>query len=302
MVAPRQRARIVPLTSTVAPRRPASQSLRLAPLDLGSAHYPRLGEGELPYNTGMDIETARILNALTSDFYARCAASFAATRTRPWYGWERCLEALDSVLAKPELSVLDFGCGNLRFENFLQQHTNAQLGIYAVDSCPELLDASQRMIHFVNLDIVSALWDRKLKDALIDVPACNLTCAFGLMHHIPGQEAREALLDTIINKTQIGGYALLSLWQFEHDERLARKAQTTTQVALERYPNLQLDEGDWFLGWQDEPNVLRYCHNFSDAEIDALIEHVNDRARLVERFNADGPNDDLNCYLVLQRL
>ncbi len=249
----------------------------------------------------MDIETACILNALTSDFYARCAASFSSTRTRPWHGWKRCLDTLDSALARAELSVLDFGCGNLRFEDFLQQYTDAQTTVFAIDSCPELL-SNYHTVRFINLDIVSTLWNGKLKDELVDMPACDLTCAFGLMHHIPGKEAREAFLDTMINKTQVGGYVLVSFWQFEHDERLSRKAHQTTQLALERYPGLKLDEGDWFLGWQDEPAVLRYCHSFSNADIDELIEHVNDRAHLVERFNADGPNDNLNCYLVLKRL
>lgn len=105
----------------------------------------------------------------------------------------------------------------------------------------------------------------------------------------------------MLNKTQINGYILVSFWQFEHDKRLSHKARQTTQLALERYPGLKLDESDWLLGWQNEPAVLRYCHSFSNAEIDELIEHVNDRVHLVERFNADGPNDDLNCYLVLQR-
>lgn len=249
----------------------------------------------------MDRGTANILNALTSDFYARCAASFSATRTRPWHGWERCIDLLDSVLAEPTLSVLDVGCGNLRFENFLQQHADAQMTIYAIDSCPELLDR-QNKVHFINLDIVSTLWNDELSTKLMDIPLCDVTCAFGLMHHIPGVSARTDLLDTLLAKTKPGGYTLASFWQFERDERLARKARQTTQLALERYPSLQLDEGDWFLGWRDESDALRYCHSFSDAEIDELIEHVSNHARLIERFNADGPDNDLNCYLVFRRL
>ena len=122
------------------------------------------------------------------------------------------------------------------------------------------------------------------------------------MHHIPGIHQRRQFLDIMLNKTHPEGYVLVSLWQFERDERLARKARETTQYALERYPDLQLNEGDWLLGWQDEPDALRYCHSFTDAEIDRLITHVADKAQLVDRFCADGPNDDLNCYLVLQCL
>lgn len=250
----------------------------------------------------MDTKTARMLNALTSDFYARCAASFAATRTRPWHGWQRCLGVLGDVMhSRQELGVLDLGCGTLRFEDFIADNTHARLNVYAVDSCEALLE-NKHNVHFTNLDIVSTLWDDTFPNQLNDVPLCNLTCAFGLMHHIPGMHERKTLLDTMLNKTISEGYILVSFWQFERDERLSRKARTATASALERYPDLQLDEGDWLLGWQDEPNALRYCHSFTDAEIDRLITHIADKAQLVDRFRADGPNDDLNCYLVLRRL
>lgn len=250
----------------------------------------------------MDIKTARMLNALTGEFYTRCAASFAQTRTRPWHGWQRCLDALgDVMLSRQELSVLDLGCGTLRFEDFLVEHTHAHLNVYAVDSCEAFLK-NKHNVHFINLDIISTLWDDTFPSHLNDVPLCNLTCAFGLMHHIPGMRARMALLDTMLNKTTSGGYILISFWQFERDARLSRKARAATVAALERYPDLQLDENDWLLGWQDEADALRYCHSFTDAEIDTFVTHAADRAQLVDRFNADGPNDDLNCYLVFRRL
>lgn len=249
----------------------------------------------------MDIETARMLNALTGNFYVRCAASFARTRTRPWRGWERCINAIPDALAKPELSILDLGCGTLRFEDFLQANTRARLNIYAVDACPQLL-GKDHDVHFIDMDIVSRLWDGTLRSCLRDVPERDMSCAFGLMHHIPDTQARQALLDAMVEKTKPQGYLLISFWQFERDARLARKAARATHLALECYPDLQLDENDWLLGWQDEPDVLRYCHSFTEAEIDAFVSHIADRVQLIDRFNADGPNDDLNCYLVLRRI
>lgn len=167
----------------------------------------------------MDIETARMLNALTGNFYVRCAASFAQTRTRPWRGWERCINAIPDALAKPELSILDFGCGTLRFEDFLQAHTRARLNIYGVDACPQLL-AKDHDVHFIDMDIVSRLWDGTFRSCLHDVPECEMICAFGLMHHIPGTQARQALLDAMVEKTKPQGYLLISFWQFERDARL----------------------------------------------------------------------------------
>lgn len=249
----------------------------------------------------MDIKTARMLNALTSDFYVNCAVSFAQTRTRPWHGWERCINAIPDALAKPELSVLDLGCGTLRFEGFLQANTRARLNIYGVDACPQLL-AKDHDVHFIDMDIVSKLWDGTFRSCLHDVPECDMSCAFGLMHHIPGTQARQALLDAMVDKTKPRGCTIVSFWQFERDTRLARKAARATHLALERYPDLQLDENDWLLDWQSEPEIWRYCHSFTEAEIDAFVSHVADRAQLIDRFNADGPNDDLNCYLVLRRI
>ena len=103
-------------------------------------------------------QVIRKLNALTSDFYAREAASFSATRQAPWHGWEKAWELItahDAVQGPfpshaarvPDdsagdsgapLTILDLGCGNLRFERFLAEHTNAPLRITALDNCPDL--------------------------------------------------------------------------------------------------------------------------------------------------------------------
>ena len=113
-------------------------------------------------------QVIRKLNALTSDFYAREAASFSATRQAPWHGWEKAWELItahdavqgpfpshaavrDSLSSraaripddyasnsKDSLAVLDLGCGNLRFERFLAGRTNAPLRVTALDNCPDL--------------------------------------------------------------------------------------------------------------------------------------------------------------------
>ncbi|MDO4437331.1 MAG: hypothetical protein Q4B77_05205 [Coriobacteriaceae bacterium] len=64
----------------------------------------------------------------------------------------------------------------------------------------------------------------------------------------------------------------------------------------------QLDQHDHFLGWQSDPSPLRYCHHFTESEIDALVASVAPRAQEVARFSADGASDDLNRYVVLKRV
>lgn len=248
----------------------------------------------------MDTDTARKLNEITSDFYARCAASFDATRQQPWAGWEHCVDLAQDRLGWPEsMRVLDIGCGNMRFEDYLAEATGALLDVWAVDNRPDLVDLECDM-RFEDFDVIEALALGEDLEGALDVPRCDLVCAFGLFHHVPGQDARWELLDFMLGRTRPGGLVMITLWQFERDERLARKAEAETRRALERFPKLRLDQGDRLLGWQDERDALRYCHSFSDEEIDELVNLASERATLVERFSSDGKSGDLNCYVVFE--
>lgn len=63
-----------------------------------------------------------------------------------------------------------------------------------------------------------------------------------------------------------------------------------------------LEPGDYFLGWKDLPGQYRYCHHFTDEEIDRLIAEItNDftNSTLVDSFTADGKTNNLNRYVVL---
>lgn len=249
----------------------------------------------------MDKESINILNNLTSEFYLSCSDSFSATREHPWHGWDLCLASLKNLLHQEQLSVLDLACGNLRFISFLQKHTSAKLDAYAVDSCPQLL-SNEVNAHFSDVDIIQELQNQTLTTALSHIPTCDITCSFGFFHHIPGNMHRFACMDTLLAKTKQDGFVLISLWQFSHSLKLLNKAEHATAQALALYPNLQLEPGDYLLNWQDDEHVFRYCHDFSDDEINDLIQHVTDKAKLVSRFNADGKDDNLNCYLVFQKL
>lgn len=226
------------------------------------------------------------------------------------------------------LRVLDVACGNLRFEDFLAREIpNVACECFAVDSCAALADAGERegesagmpVVRFRELDVLALLVDalegagaasakadqlaRTLAGAF-DAPPCDIAVCFGFMHHIPVREWRTAVLRALVECLRPGGVVCVSFWRFLDDERLARKADEATARAAE---NMQLaplvrafDAGDRLLGWQDRQDSFRYCHHFSDAEIDALAVSVADRARAIARFRADGRSGGLNEYVVLQ--
>lgn len=99
---------------------------------------------------------------------------------------------------------------------------------------------------------------------------------FGFMHHVPLLSWRLRLLDCLINAVRPGGLVVVSLWRFADNGYLAEKARRTTAEACVHlgWDAADLDEGDYLLGWQDRPGVYRYCHSFTDKEVDALVQHA----------------------------
>ncbi len=203
---------------------------------------------------------------------------------------------------RKELSIFDLACGNLRFEAFLAAALpETELAFYAVDNCEALVPAGHSA-HFQCLDVLGILHGGQRLNDQVKAPACDLSVSFGFMHHVPTAEYREEVLRTLIRKTRPAGYIIVSFWQFMKDAGLAKKAQATHAQALKDLGLPKLEEDDYLLGWKNIPGEYRYCHNFSEAEIDRLVASVEDEAMPISRFVADGRTRNLNTYLILQRL
>lgn len=254
---------------------------------------------------GMDIETAHTLNEVTGRFYAREAESFSSTRQAPWEGWRRLLGLMPST--PTQLTVLDVGCGNLRFERFLAAELpDTQIVVDALDNCPALADAFAGLsvtVRFRDADVMAALERDELAPLLGAPGTHDLAVAFGLMHHVPLASWRSALMRALVRSTAPGGLIAVSFWQFMKSERLARQAHAATERGqAELGVRLASDAGDWLIGWQGKPGIYRYCHSFDDDEIASLAQTAASAgAHAIARYEADGPSGNLNGYVVLQR-
>lgn len=272
----------------------------------------------------MNVVFAKKLCELNNLFYRNQAVSFSDTRHAKWPGWERCLaEAITVFKAKQDLHVLDVACGNLRFEEYLASYCesssmNLHVSVHALDACDDLLpDVCEGTtsahcdmeVAYTHCDIIQKLADNTFKDVLAsegpNKEFADLAVAFGFMHHIPLPEWRLQLLNDMISATAPGGFVCVSFWRFMDDEGMAVKACKTHEEALAYYSQelnstQQFNEGDYLLGWRNTPGAYRYCHSFSDEEIDFLAASVADRAECSARFRADGRTGSLNEYLVLR--
>jgi len=289
----------------------------------------------------MNITTIKFLHELNNRFYQEQGASFAQTRGAPWHGWKRCLEILDETAAfsnKKSLSVLDFACGNMRFKTFMEQQLpDVTIDYFGLDNSDEMASKEIAASNYQSLDILNCLLAEsdQLLHTRIQAPNCKLSVSFGFMHHIPGQQLRKKVLDLMIEKTLTDGHIIVSFWQFLKSPQLAAKAEQTHAQALSDIQtkdradmgarssadldftpklleygtpaspspltNLYLEQGDYFLGWQNVEGAYRYCHSFSETEIDELITSVADKTQLIARFEADGRTQNLNSYIVLKR-
>ena len=241
---------------------------------------------------------------MTGEFYAQTSVSFSATRMAPWEGWARVLEEAQQLAREDaSLRVLDLACGNLRFERYLADAWAGPTHTYAFDSCDELVQACEEApagTSYEHLDVLDALMERHDLSALLKVPACDLCVCFGFMHHVPLKEHREQLLRALVSCLRPGGLLAISFWQLSKSERLLRKARSTTKIASAQLNLHDLGPNDYLLGWQDRSDVLRFCHDFDEAELDGLLAAVPD-AHEIARFSADGSTDKLNRYLLMCR-
>ena len=173
--------------------------------------------------------------------------------------------------------------------------------------------------------------------ALAAATPFDLVVSFGFLHHIPSFDLRQQFLLEALSQVKPGGYLVVSFWQFLNDPAKRAKIEQTHAEALAFFascaetrandrdaldrgagssssgnPDLScpkltaffadsLEPNDYFLGWKNEPSNYRYCHHFSNEEIDRIIAALAPHATVVESFSADGKPGNLNRYVVFKR-
>ena len=242
----------------------------------------------------MNDAAARALNALNQTFYCDAAALFDETRRGPWPGWH---ELLPLLRARPEPSILDVGCGNGRFARFLVAWLKTPFLYCGIDASAPLLALAEHAVagiagaRLLRADLVLEPLESALPRERFDCIA-----AFGLLHHIPGESRRRALLEALADRLAPGGLLALAFWDFAREPRLAAKAIADTPTELAG----ALEPGDVLLRWgADDSPLLRYCHYTDLAEETRLLADLPLKPRLA--FASDGRGGRLNRYRVLER-
>jgi SAM-dependent methyltransferase len=237
----------------------------------------------------MTPETARALARINERFYRSHARLFASKRDRPWPGMDR---VLDELLEAPR-RVLDVGCGHGRFAQLLRARGSAA-SYCGVDASAELLALARERsdlaagAEFLQLDAIEAAHE-------IPRGPFDLIGVFGVIHHVPGEVSRVALLRALATRLAPGGTLAIAFWRTTADESPDRRVPWRNAAIDER----ELEVGDRLLRFGSDPAVFRFSHFADEAELARLSRAAG--LPLALRFDSDGAGGIANAYLLWRR-
>jgi tRNA (uracil-5-)-methyltransferase TRM9 len=240
--------------------------------------------------------TARALNELNRRFYAESAQEFADTRAAPWPGWR---DLLPLLRGRSHATILDVGCGNARFARFLSAELGAPFLYCGIDaSAPLLVLAEPALVDLPSARLVHAdLVLEPLATLLEADERFDCVAAFGLLHHVPGETRRGALIRALAERVAPAGFLALTFWDFACEPRFEGKVVADPPGALAA----DLEPGDVLLRWGEAKSTpqLRYCHHTDPAEEARLLTGLPLVPALA--YASDGRSGRLNRYRILER-
>ncbi len=204
------------------------------------------------------------------------------------------------------ISILDLGCGNGRFLSFLDTSVDkSAINYTGVDNNQALLSkagdsstAEHTKTTLYQLDIINSLQKNELITAIESISNTkkyDVVVSLGFLHHIPSKALRTKFIEVLYQVTQPEGIVVLAFWQPMKSDRMRAKRVDPSKVSIK---TADLEPGDTILDWKRGAIAYRYCHHFSDQEIEEYFFDTN--WQILTSFAADG-KEKLNKYVVLQK-
>ena len=257
----------------------------------------------------MDNITRNALSRLNQIFYSNISVSFDKSRKKSWGTWEKLQNIIEGwFIRNKKLEVLDLGCGNGRFLDFLNRKFVNDIEYEGIDlDTPLFINAKNLKLNnhinasFNALDILEYLKIKKKYKVIV---------LFGIMHHIPGRVFRKELLLHLGSRLYKNGLIIYSTWDFLEYGRF-KKLIIDTKLSLKISYSLtgisikksKLEKNDYFLSWDKNDKYLRYCHYFDENEKKYLISSLKEAGyALVSRIKGTGSNDRYNEYFIIRNL
>jgi len=206
----------------------------------------------------MKPKTAKKILESVKDTYNHIAEEFSDSRGAAWKDFEHFLPYLHSVESR-KTEILDLGCGNGRFLNFLEEK--------ATNFHYTGIDNSKNLIHIAAQKHPN---NNFLLGDFLEIPApdeqFNAIVSIAAFHHLPTLELRKKALQEMLRVLKPGGIMILTTWNLWQKKywRLALNAFSQSISSDTAF-------NDFFVPWGKE-KTPRYYHAFTPPE---LIKVVN---------------------------
>lgn len=228
---------------------------------------------------------------LNNKFYQMVAQDFSKTRQTPWEGWGRVIEIIkesfnksivdegnENKVSDNKIKILDIGCGNGRFYNFLEKNIG-NFYYTGIDINNDLLKEATKnrvfndshTVNFVKFDIFKNI--NEINERY------DIVLAFGITHHLPNKDFRKkwfSILPKLLpDEMHRRCLLILTFWDFEEES------------------------GEYILGWKDNKDALRFCYKYSESDLKEIIKNFeNSNLKLLEKYESDKNN----LYLIFGRI
>jgi SAM-dependent methyltransferase len=229
---------------------------------------------------------------INREFYQNFAAAFVDKRKRLQPGVLGAIEDLPM-----DAQVLELGCGHASLAAHLQRlgFQGAYVGLEQSEALLERRSKALRppTFEFRRADFSEPNWpeslaktelsDAELPERLDHAGRFDWVLAFAVIHHLPAEELRLAILTEIRRLLSPTGSFALSVWDFMNSSRLRGRIVPWPQAGLSAD---EVDPADFLLDWRNGGKGLRYVHHFENEELHGLAEKAG--FQVLEQFHSDG--------------
>lgn len=241
----------------------------------------------------MEKKIIQQLIELNTDFYKKVEKDFDTTRQYPWSGWKRVGELIKNEFGNNPINYLDLACGNGRFAYFLKTNLFPMKYYLGLDNSEFLLEKAKELKLGDNYEFI---YSDLLADTLPE-QKFDIIVSFGFMHHVPSESLRIEFLNKFIRSLNPGGLLIVTFWS-RFNKKSFKSESDLSARAKDLFPFLE--KGDHFLGWDNMPNLERYCHLFEKEEIESMLPKL-ENCEVVDLYRSDGKAYPDNFYLVLKK-
>lgn len=236
----------------------------------------------------MNNKAKKYLLQTVSRNYENIAVDFDQTRQRPMKPMVH--EIVKNLNFQTGFRVLDLGCGNACFLPVLSlyQKDFFYLGVDASSNLIDLAKKNQgnyfKVLNILDLD--------KLEEKDF-----NIIFSWAVLHHVPGEDLRQKVLQDVFAKLKDGGLFVFSVWKLSGIAQ--KKKYCFGKMFFKQLLHGRIiDSGDFIFPWkgsaQNDVDRIRYYHNFSKKELRTMIDKSQFK---IEEFL----EDDFNYYYILKK-